>query len=682
MNRLSQETSPYLLQHAHNPVHWYAWKEEAFERAKKEDKPILVSIGYSTCHWCHVMERESFEDQTVADFMNEFFINIKVDREERPDVDQIYMEACQIINGNGGWPLNCFLTPDKKPFYAGTYFPPQSAYNRPSWLQVLKNISNAFYSKRAVAEEQAERLLEVIGKSGQRMINSKIEGMNNDGLFTPKLAEKIFKNIKARFDQVEGGFGGAPKFPGTMTLRFLLNYYYHTGDAGARQHALFSLDKMIQGGIYDQLGGGFSRYATDRAWLVPHFEKMLYDNALLVELLADAYKLSQKELYKETIIETLDFIEREMTNEEGAFYSALDADSEGVEGKFYVWTKKEIDEILGEASPLFCEFYVVTDQGNWEGNNILWRRKDFDVFAKERDLDVKELKSTLKENRKILINHRASRIRPGLDDKIILSWNALQCSAYANAYAALGIEKYKKYAEQNIQFIFEKMTSSDGISLYHTYKDGHVQIEAFLEDYAYLIKALLDLYSVSFDEQLIMRARRYLILVQQRFFDKADGLYYFTSEQQQDIIVRQKELYDSAMPSGNSTMVGNLLRLGIILDEEKYRKISENMLIAVLQAIESYSSSFSRWANECINKIYPFKEIAVVGEEANKTANAINKLFIPGKLLMSTHKKQSDFPLLQNRFSEEETLIYLCLNYTCQVPVNNIEAFQKLIEER
>ena len=680
MNRLSQETSPYLLQHANNPVDWYAWKDEAFEKAKKENKPILVSIGYSTCHWCHVMERESFEDPEVADFMNQHFINIKVDREERPDVDQIYMDACQLINGNGGWPLNCFLTPDKRPFYAGTYFPPEPAYNRPSWLQVLNNLSNAFRNKRETVEGQANRLMEAIKKSDKTMLNE-LEGLDGTLEFTPELADRIYSNLRDRFDRQAGGFGGAPKFPGSMTLRFLLNYHFFTKNEEAKDHALFSLDRMIRGGIYDQLGGGFARYATDRAWLIPHFEKMLYDNALLVELLADAFKLTKNELYKETIIETLDFVEREMTSDEGAFYSALDADSEGEEGKFYVWQKKEVAEILGDDTELYCAFYDITESGNWEGKNILQRKKSFKTFAAENEMDERSLKQTLKKNREMLLTARLKRIRPGLDDKILLSWNALQCSAYANAYAALGIEKYKTAAEKNIQFLLTNLKDENSDLLFHTYKNGKAQYHAFLEDYAFLIKALIDVYGISFEKSLLEQAEHYLMLVQQNFFDKSDGLFYFTSEQQRDIVVRKKELFDSAMPSGNSTMVGNLFRMGLILDNEDYKKQAAKMLLSVIKSMENYPTSFSRWNNELLNQIFSVKEIAILGTSAFELANEINKLFIPGRILMASKGKDENYPLLKSRFSENETLIYLCQNYSCQKPVNNTEEFVKQLTE-
>ena len=447
MNHLIKETSPYLLQHANNPVDWYAWKPEAFARAKAEDKPILVSIGYSTCHWCHVMEHESFENQTVAAFMNAHFVCIKVDREERPDVDQIYMEACQIISGNGGWPLNCFLLPDGRPFFAGTYYPPTSAYGRPSWTQVLKNLSDAYVHKREIVEQQAEQLTDMIRNSDKNHVKNKdnTEGGNFQtfegdvtNVFDRDYLNNAFYAMRERFDRVEGGWGGAPKFPSTMSIQFLLDYYFYTKNEEALAHAELSLQKMIQGGIYDQIGGGFARYATDRAWLIPHFEKMLYDNALLISVISDAYKLTKRDIYSETIEETLTFIQREMSHTEGGFFSAYDADSEGVEGKFYVWQKAEIEAALGEEAALFCEFYDVSEEGNWEENNILWRQKSYSEFVTEKGIDATILKEKLRICRKKLFDIREKRIKPGLDDKILLSWNALMISAFARGLRSSG----------------------------------------------------------------------------------------------------------------------------------------------------------------------------------------------------------------------------------------------------
>jgi uncharacterized protein len=685
MNQLSKETSPYLLQHAHNPVHWYAWKPEAFEKARREDKPILVSIGYSTCHWCHVMERESFENQSVADFMNQHFVCIKVDREERPDVDQIYMEACQVISGSGGWPLNCFLTPDTRPFFAGTYYPPQPSYGRPSWQQILQNMAGAYQQKRDIVEEQADKLTEIIRGADKTFVkttgfDAKI-GQNTEGsdfseIFNQNLLDKIFNNLTDRFDRQEGGFGGAPKFPSTMCIQYLLDYYFHTKEEVALEHAELSLVKMIQGGIYDQIGGGFARYATDRAWLIPHFEKMLYDNALLIQVIADAYKLTKKDIYRETIEETLDFILREMQNTEGVFFSAYDADSEGVEGKFYVWTKEEIDAILGEESPLFCAFYDVTEEGNWEENTILWRQRSYETFAESEKINVSELKNSMAIARQKLYTVRDKRIKPSLDDKILLSWNALMISGFAKAYEAVGTEGYRKTAINALEFILANFKNPEG-GYFHTYKNGQAQYAAFLEDYAYLIEALLDVYSVTFDKKYLHKAQELTNLVLENFWDAADNLFYFTSKTQTDILLRKKDLYDSAMPSGNSTMMKNLGRLSVIFDKNDYKDVHFAMLSTMADAIKMYPTSFSKWASGLLSAVHPPFEIAVVGDDYFDKALAINALFLPNKIVMASPQQDAELPLLDRN---TEGGIFLCQNYACHLPVQTIEELKGLIQ--
>ena len=681
-NQLIHETSPYLLQHAYNPVEWYAWKPEAFEKAKNENLPILVSIGYSTCHWCHVMERESFEDSVIASFMNQHFVNIKVDREERPDVDQIYMEACQAINGSGGWPLNCFLTPDGRPFYAGTYFPPNPAYRRPSWLQVLQNISQAFQQKRTTIEEQADRLTDYIRRSDTTLLSTTIQGDGTPSVFNKEMIRALFENLEKGFDKINGGFGGAPKFPGTMALRFLLDYQYHTQEAKALEHLERSLDQMIRGGIYDQIGGGFARYATDSKWLVPHFEKMLYDNALLIGLLSDAYRATKKDLYKETIEECLDFIEREMTSEEGGFYTALDADSEGVEGKFYVWQKDEIEEVLKDSANVFCAFYGVNAEGNWEGTNILWREESMADFAVANGLDVVELRKQLRTGRAALLQKRAERIRPGLDDKILLGWNALQCSAYAKAYRGLQLESYRAAALKNIHFLLSNFKQDDELLLYHGYKDGIRQYTAFLDDYAYLIEALLNVYRITFDEQWLQKAIAYSDFVIAQFYDPASQLFFYTIADQKDILLRRKEVYDSATPSGNSTMAHCLYQLAIITDNNQYRDIVTKMLDQIEASVLKYPSSFGRWARAILYQLYPIYEIAVVGKAFEKTTMEINKKYLGGSILMASEKPDAHFPLLKDKQLTKDTYIYVCQDYACQLPVSSIEAFDRLIEKR
>lgn len=689
MNQLSKETSPYLLQHAHNPVHWYAWKPEAFEKAVREDKPILVSIGYSTCHWCHVMERESFENQSVADFMNQHFVCIKVDREERPDVDQIYMEACQLVSGSGGWPLNCFLTPDTRPFFAGTYYPPQPAYGRPSWQQILQNMAGAFQQKRDVVEEQADKLTGIIRDADKSFtkktaFSSKIEGKNDENtegsafqnIFNTGLLATIFKNLSDRFDHVEGGFGGAPKFPSTMSIQYLLDYYFYTKNEDALYHAELSLQKMIQGGIYDQIGGGFARYATDRAWLIPHFEKMLYDNALLIQVIAEAYKLTKKDIYRETIEETLTFVVREMTPPDSpVFYSAYDADSEGIEGKFYVWEKAEIDAILKQEAPLFCRFYDVSEEGNWEENTILWRQNSYESFAESEKIDVLELKNNLKTCREKLFLEREKRIKPSLDDKILLSWNALMISAYAKAFEALNTEGYRKSAIEALDFILIHFQNPEG-GYFHTYKNGQAQFAAFLEDYAYLIEALLDVYHITFDEKYLYKAQELTDFVLENFWDSTDNLFYFTSKNQTDILLRKKDLYDSAMPSGNSTMAKNLGRLSVIFDNLSYKNIHFEMLATVVDSLKMYPSSFSKWASTTIFAVHAPFEIAVLGDNYLDKALKINTLFLPNKILMASQKQNAALPLLDRH---TEGGIFLCQNYTCQLPVQTVEELVELM---
>jgi len=673
MNRLQYETSPYLRQHAHNPVDWYAWKPEAFDRARREDKPILVSIGYSTCHWCHVMERESFEDKDVADYMNFHFICIKVDREERPDVDQIYMEACQVFSGSGGWPLNCFLTPDGRPYYAGTYFPPAAAYNRPSWMQILQQMQTVYRTRREVVEDQANRLSEMIRKTDKTFVSGIPPEASLDNAFLPETLDAVFQQFRRQFDASEGGFGSAPKFPGSMSLQFLLEFHYYTGEQAALEHALLSIDKMAMGGIYDQLGGGFARYATDRAWLIPHFEKMLYDNALLVSLLSDAYRATGKALYLETIQETLGFIEREMTCPDGGFYSALDADSEGVEGKFYVWSKAEVDAILGADAPLFCEYYDVTEGGNWEHQNILWRRTALDSFATSKNLDAAETDRLFQLCREKLLAARSQRIRPGLDDKILLDWNGLMVSAYAGAFAATGEKKYGDTARQQLDFLLQAFRQGEGLALYHTYKEGKAQYDAFLDDYAFLIAAMLDVYAVVFDPALITTAMQYAQYVQDNFWDAESGFFYFTSEKQTDILYRKKELYDNAQPSGNATMALNLLRLSILTGEHALAQTAAQMLLQMKDAVGKYPSAFARWASAIGTMAYPQGEIALVGPEAQTAAAALNRAYLPHAIVMAAAQGDDAWPLLAGKSAGTALEIFVCKNYACQMPVKTVE---------
>jgi len=681
-NRLVNELSPYLLQHAYNPVNWYPWSTEALDKAKQEDKPILISIGYAACHWCHVMERESFENEEVASYMNEHFVNIKVDREERPDLDNIYMEALTIISGSGGWPLNCFLLPDGRPFYGGTYYPPNPGYGKPDWLSLLKSIVRTFSEKRQEVEAQANQLTYHIMAQDKSVFESSLPEIEVDQLFEAGFAETLFVRFKQRFDKENGGFGAAPKFPGTMNLQWLLFYYHLTKDKTPLQHALFSLDKMCDGGIYDQLGGGFARYSVDNQWLVPHFEKMLYDNALLIDVLADAFKLTHHTKYKETIEETLEFIASEMTSLEGGFYSSYDADSEGVEGKYYVWDKAEIDSILNDESAVFNAFYGVTSNGNREGKNILNRRYTYKSFAEKTGYSVEQLKNLFRRCKRMLLAKRQERVKPALDDKIILGWNALMTTAYAKAFLATGNESFRDAALKNLEFLLEKFSdASNTPALFHTYKDGKAQYPAFLDDYAFLIEAILAVYAITFDEKLPQLANTYLKFVQDSFTDPNSHIFFYTPKFQTDVIVRKKEFYDSAIPSGNATMAVNLKQLGIILDQQEYVEQSAYMVKAIETSMLKYPTSFSRWAFAALQFISPSYEVAVIGPNAVNLALQIGKYYHPNIVVMATTDNNSPYSLLQNRFIEGKTLIYVCKNNSCQRPVETIEEALELMLE-
>ena len=669
MNRLSLETSPYLLQHAHNPVDWYPWGEEAFEKAEKENRPILVSIGYSTCHWCHVMERESFENEDTAALMNDYFVCIKVDREERPDVDQIYMEAVQIISGQGGWPLNCFLLPDRRPFFGGTYYPPVPAYQRPSWNQVLMNISRAYKEQPETVAEQAEKLMGYMKKNQGGLIQNKIEGIAETNAFDGELLNSFFKQLQSRFDQQFGGFGGAPKFPATMSIGYLMAYHHAFNQPEALQHALLSLDKMSQGGIYDQLGGGFSRYATDRAWLVPHFEKMLYDNALLVWVLSEAYSITGETRYKETISETLDWVKREMTSEEGGFYSALDADSEGVEGKFYVWDYEEICEIIPEGLEEFTRYFGITKSGNWEHTNILHKA--------EPDLKVDNL--LLRKNMDTLLEQRSKRIRPGLDDKILLSWNALMCSAFCRAFWSLKDKNYKKIALKNIDFLLEKFTVGS-VEMAHTYKEGICKYPANLEDYAFVIEALINVYQSGFDYRYLQKAAELTTFVLDHFFDEGDGLFFFAAAEQNDLVIRQKELYDSALPSANSTMAMNLLKLSHLMDYREYEAISCKMLLSIKNAALKFSTSFSKWTLAMLWAGSGIREIVITGKNAKEKAIQIQQYYLGPYCILASDREGIENPHFKGKEFQEDANIYICINQSCQAPVKTVEEALSLLK--
>ena len=676
-NRLALESSPYLLQHAHNPVDWYPWGDEALQKAKAKNKPILVSIGYSACHWCHVMERESFEDEAIAELMNERFINIKIDREERPDLDHIYMDAVQAITGSGGWPLNVFLTPDARPFYGGTYFPPKPAFNRPSWKEVLLSISASFHNKKNEIDAQAENLIAHLLQSnsfGQK--KEDIQGNGFENIFNRQNLKQIYENIMKTADSEWGGFGKAPKFPQTFTIQFLLHYHYFTKNQNALDQACLSLDKMIQGGIYDHIGGGFARYSTDNEWNVPHFEKMLYDNALLIIVLSEAYQITKKELYKQTIEQTIGFIERELSSPRSGFYSAIDADSEGEEGKYYVWSKKEIEEVLGNDSDLFCAFYNISENGNWEGKNILHVSVGIEGFANQKDIRKEELSHLLELFRLKLLAKRSERIRPLLDDKIVLSWNALMNTALSKASAALGNERYKDIAVRNMGFILQNLKGDTTHLLFHCFSGEQAKFPAFLDDYAFLIAALIQLQEITSDTSYLFKAKELSEYVIQNFAENENNPFFYTHSQQKDLVIRKKEIYDGAVPSGNSVMAFNLLYLSVIFDKPEWKERAINICFAIGKIIINYPTSFAIWATLMQAIAYGIPEVVImgqdIGEELFKARKDFLHTFIPYKVYQSATTENTEFPLLIGKPVYDKPQIFLCKNYSCRKPLAEI----------
>ena len=670
-NRLINETSPYLLQHAYNPVDWFAWGDTALLKAKKENKVILVSIGYSACHWCHVMEKESFENEETALLMNEHFINIKIDREERPDLDHIYMDAVQAISGSGGWPLNVFLTPDGKPFYGGTYFPPVKAFNRSSWTDVLLGISQSWKEKQNEIESQADNLLSHLNQSN---INKKpnfgtIENNDENVFFTKDTCNNMFANIMKTADKTWGGFGKAPKFPQTFIIQYLLQYAYLTNNEDAKKQALLSLDKILQGGIYDHIGGGMARYSTDVEWLAPHFEKMLYDNALLIDVLCDAWQLSNNDAYKAAILKTISFIENELTHKNGGFFAALDADSEGIEGKYYVWSKDEINKILGENSILFCDYFNISDNGNWEETNILRILQPVKEFATTTGIELNELNQIIQNCIVKLSIERDKRVKPALDDKIILSWNALALKAIAKAAVVLSDDRLKDIAERNFIFIENNfLKHNDSAELMHTYKNGILKHPAFLDDYAYFINACIQLYELSYDVAYLEKAKKYTLYVIENFSDDDDLYFYFTNKKQTDVILRKKEIYDGATPSGNSIMALNLSKLSIIFNITEWDYRAVKMLDEINISVTKYPQSFAIWASLLQQKVFGLNEIAVVGKEAFTLSKEISLNYIPYKIVMVSEFENNNYPLLKGKTMSAEPLIYLCKNYHCLNP--------------
>jgi uncharacterized protein YyaL (SSP411 family) len=673
-NALIHENSPYLIQHAHNPVDWFPWGPEALEKAKKENKMLIISIGYAACHWCHVMEHESYEDEEVAAIMNEHFINIKVDREERPDIDDIYMTACQLSNGrNCGWPLNAFALPDGRPVWAGTYFPKQQ------WISILQQ----FIDYQRKDQERLEAAANSILK-GMKQLDNVVETEEKI-----RIKDQDIKGLHDGFLEVidwrKGGRTGQPKFPLPNNYEFLLEYHHQFEDPKSLEAVDVTLQNMAFGGIYDQLGGGFARYSVDKDWFAPHFEKMLYDNAQLVSLYSKAYQLNRHPLYAETVIESLAFIQRELSSPEGAFYSSLDADSEGEEGKFYVWTYGELQAALPDESTLelFMEYYHGQKSGNWEeGKNILHRSKSLEDFCREKGAVSEEVKNKVQSARARLMEIRANRIRPGLDDKILSSWNALMLQGYLDAYRALGHREYLETALKNGRFLRTQMMEED-FRMWRSYKDGHKKINAFLDDYAATIKAFMSLFETTQDLQWLDTAKNLTDYVLEHFWDASKIKLYYTSKLDPSLVTRKSELNDNVIPGSVSMMAKNLLFLSHYFSEDRYRSIAEKLFESISHTLKNsqQASYYSNWLSLAIHLNHPPKEVVIIGDKAPHFLEQLAKEFIPNALFIATEEENS-LPLTKDRGVPGKTLVYICKNKVCQYPVASIREAKQLLSQR
>ena len=695
-NQLINETSPYLLQHAHNPVDWYAWGDEAFKKAKDEDKPVLVSIGYSACHWCHVMEHESFENEATAAIMNEHFISIKVDMEERPDVDQIYMMFVQLTTGRGGWPMNVFLTPDKLPFFGGTYFPPVNRYNMPSWQQILVSVADAYRNKR---DELMTSVVDILGE----MRRVGISEFSPAGLST-ELLDSAFASFDRSFDATNGGFGGAPKFPPAMSLEFLLRYWKRTGNERALEIVKKTAQKMANGGIYDQLGGGFHRYSVDAVWLVPHFEKMLYDNAQLIRIYLHLYQITKDEFFRRTATETLEYVRREMFDPSGGFYSTQDADSEGVEGKFFVWTPTEVVEILGEGDGgIFNFYYDVSEEGNFEEKNILNVKNpvatapgsDTSEVAKALKISESDLTAILERGRKKLFTEREKRIKPFRDEKVLTAWNGLMLAAFAEASAVLDNKEYLEVAKQNADFILANLQKPVGMEgrdiqlesatladpkLLRTWKDGRAKLNAYIEDYANLADGLVDLFQVSGEVRYLKEAKRLADLMITEFWDEENGGFFFTANDHEELIVRTKDFYDNATPSGNSVAADVLLKLAKLTSDEKYERFASTVLRLAAAQLKRHPQGFGRTLSAIEFFLGDSKEIVLIGDEDGTLGREVWSEYRPGKVVVPANGSTESemIPLIEGRAAiDGKPTAYVCENFACRMPVTTVEELKE-----
>ncbi len=681
-NRLAEQSSPYLLQHQNNPVDWYPWGQEALERAKREDRPIFLSIGYSACHWCHVMEHESFEDEQIARQLNQDFVCIKVDREERPDLDQIYMNAVQLMTGHGGWPMSVFLTPELRPFYGGTYWPPHARMGMPGFDQVIQAVAEAWRERRDQAEAGAAQLTEQVQRMSQ--------GLGERGRLSPDLLTAAADALERVFDRTHGGFGRAPKFPHSMDLQVLLRLWRRSDQQSLLDMVRLTLDKMARGGIYDHLGGGFARYSVDARWLVPHFEKMLYDNALLTLAYLDGYAATGEVAYAQTVRETLDYILRDMTDPLGGFYSTEDADSEGEEGKFYVWTPEEIEAVLGsERAETFNRVYDVTDAGNFEGHNILHLPRSIAQSARLLGRDEAELAAELAESRQMLFEAREQRVHPGKDDKVLVSWNGLMIDAMATAAGVLDEPRYAEAACRAADFLLTHLRREDG-RLLHTWRHGEAKLDAYLDDYAALVQALVSVYQASFEERYLDEAAKLANQMLQQFHDPAGG-FYFTAGDHEPLIARTKDLQDSSVPSGNALAATALLRLAKLTGRSDLREIAVATIESAVALVEHAPTAAGQMLLALDMHLGPAPEIALLGSlDESDTRAALRELwrrFIPNKVLaLRAPDARGASPLLDPLFAGKQPLeklptVFVCENFACQAPVAGNAAVTLLWDE-
>lgn len=671
-NRLAKETSPYLLQHAYNPVDWYAWGEEALSRAKKEDKPIFLSVGYSACHWCHVMAHESFEDEETARMMNERFISIKVDREERPDIDDIYQRVCQLATGTGGWPLSVFLTPDQKPFYVGTYFPKDGRqYGLPGFQTILQQLSEAYKAKKSDVEAASAEFMQALSQTARDVA---LPGAEAKAGLERSILDEAAVGLLQMGDTIYGGFGQAPKFPNASNLLFLLRYYDISGINRFRDFVIFTADKMAQGGIHDQLGGGFARYSTDQKWLVPHFEKMLYDNALLAQLYSELYQITKDQRHLAVLRKTLDFVIREMTHQEGGLYSAQDADSEGEEGKFYLWTKKEIREILQDqlAIDAFCEHYGVTEGGNFEFRNILNVRSPVSAVALRYGKKPEEVEKIVADASAKLFAEREKRIRPGRDEKILASWNGLMISGFAKGYAVTGDGRYLDAAKNATRFIEGKLASPDG-RLMRTFKDGQAKLNAYLDDYTFYVAGLLDLFAVDSKPEYLESARKYTDFMVKHFWDEKEGNLFFTSDDHEQLIVRTKNFYDLAIPSGNSIAAANLLRLYHYTQESSYL----DKAVAIMKSGAKPAAENPFGFGQLLMAIYMYvkKPVEITVIKEGGMSKWLRGQFLPDGITAFVSEKDlqalQQYAFFKGRSAEKGETAFVCRNFTCSLPITS-----------